>query len=554
MKTIASVVLLLTLASNSVKSQVEDVPATDQVYEFLNRMAVKGILTLYTNAVIPLSRGEVANLVMKIEAQKDQLSVSERDYLGKFEQEFAHEIDPLKENAMVLFRGISPGDLTSDKEKYLYTYNDSTVSAYVELLGSLEYRNASGDSYNGGQKHVFLEEHGGRIRGTLKNRLGFFLQGSDGTISGDKEFALTDRRLAGNYKLGLPGSTNFDFTEAYLRADLSWFNLEFGRERVLVGTGEGDRLLLSGNAPAFDLIKLDAQYKSLRFLFVHGSIVGDSTVAPGTIVSEPAGSNKYFVLHRIQMSLFDRLNLAFSEMTVYQRFSPEFAYLNPINFYKSAEHSLHDRDNSFLNFDVEFFPVNSYKLYGTWLIDDIDFSKFGTGWWGNEFGWQGGIFAADLAGIPNVDGVLEYTRLEPYVYSNRVAGNDYTHSSLNLGSHLDPNSDEWLAQLNYRPSKRLRTWLRYTGTRHGENIVVNGNLIKNVGGSALQGHRSTDSETATFLDGNLVRTDGVQIRAVFEPCTDLFITGTYEVQRTNSFATDDVRNDHFASIRVQLGY
>ena len=544
----------LLIAARPGLAQVENVPVSNQVYGFLDRMAVKGILPLYNNTMIPLSRREVGDLLMNIEQKKDRLNGTEFDFLQKFHREFAHEIDPAGEDPAVITRGVSPGDLVSDKEKYLYVYGDSTVTSYVELLGALEYRTASGNSYNNGNPHVSMEEHGGRIRGTLKNRLGYFLQGTDGTIFGDKEFALTDRRLSGNYKLRLPGSTNFDFTEAYLRADLSWFNLEFGKERVLVGTGYGDRLLLSDNAPTFDLIKLDAQYKSLRFLFVHGSLVADSTVFPGIEVDEPAGSNKYFTLHRLQLSLFDRLNLGVSEMTIYQRFSPEFAYLNPINFYKSAEHALHDRDNSFLTFDLEIFPVNSYKLYGTWLIDDIDFSKFGTGWWGNEFGWQGGIFAADLAGLPNVDGILEYTRIEPFVYSNRVAGNDYTHSSMNLGSHLDPNSDEWLIQLNYTPSRRLRTSLAYSDTRHGENIVVNPGEIRNIGGSILQGHRSTDSDLATFLDGNLDRSHRIQVHAIYEPITDLFIIGTYEYSQTRFVTTDELTSDRYASIRVQLGY
>src|SRR5258706_13671840 len=117
-------------------------------------------------------------------------------------------------------------------------------------------------------------------------------------------------------------------------------------------------------------------------------------------------------------------------MTIYQRYSPEFAYLNPINFYKSAEQSLGDRDNSFLNFDLEIFPITGYEVYGTWLIDDIDFSKIGTGWWGNELGWQGGIYAANVFGIPNLDADLEYTHLESYGFSNKTSGDDFTHSSI----------------------------------------------------------------------------------------------------------------------------
>jgi len=241
-------------------------------------------------------------------------------------------------------------------------------------------------------------------------------------------------------------------------------------------------------------------------------------------------------------------------MTIYQRASPEFAYLNPINFYKSAEHSLGDRDNSFLNFDLELFPFAGYKMYGTWLIDDIDFSKIGTGWWGNEFGWQGGVYAAGPLGFSDLDVDVEYARLEPYVYSNRTVGIDYTQSSIGLGHHLDPNSDEWRTELSYRPLSSLRMWLSYARDRHGENIIQNGQVVKNVGGSVLEGHRAGDSDVAAFLDGNLVTTDQFRFRAAFEPVTNFFLLGEYQVQELRRSSPDETLKDHLLSFRVQVEY
>jgi hypothetical protein len=509
-------------------------------------MGVKGILPLYSNAVIPFSRRDVADFLVQVDGKKDQLTPAETGFLQKFEREFAHEINPSEDDAAVLFRDGFQG-VFSQQEKYLYTYSDTSVALSVELLGGLEYRRASGDTYGG--THVSLEEHGGRIRGTVKARLGYFLQGTDGTIFGDKEFALADPRLRGNWKLQSAGSTNFDFTDAYLRADVDWFNIEFGKERFLVGTGYADRLLLSDNAPEFDAIRIDAHYKSVRFVYIHGSLVDDSTVSLSRFVE-----NKYFALHRIQLSFFDRLNLGLSEMIVYQRASPEFAYLNPINFYKSAEHAAGDRDNAFLNLDFELFPFTGYKLYGTWLIDDIDFSKIGTGWWGNEFGWQGGVYAAGPLGISNLDADVEYTLLEPYVYSNRTFGDDYTHNSIGLGHHLDPNSDEWRTELSYRPLSSLRVWMSFAHDRHGENIVQNGQVVRNVGGSALVGHQPGDSDVAVLLDGNLVTTDRLDLRATYEPITNFFLTGEYQLQDVRRNAPDETLHDHFLSFRVQVEY
>ncbi|MBI1807859.1 MAG: hypothetical protein HYR76_12495 [Ignavibacteria bacterium] len=533
-------------------SQIENVPVNNQVYEFLDRMGVKGILPLYSNTMIPISRHHVGELLQRVDSQKDRLTSAEIQYLEKFEQEFMHDIDPSRENAVGLFNGSSPEDFFSDREKYLYWHSDSSVSLYTEFIGTLEYRAISGDSY--GSTHASFEQHGARARGTIKNKLAYFLQATNGTLSGDKSFALSDSRLRGNVKFNNLNSPYFDFTEGYLRADLDWFNFQFGREYTLVGTGYSDRLLLSENAPAFDFLKIDAAYKSFRFVFLHASLLGDSTVAPGIRVVEPSGSNKYLALHRIQFSAFDILNVGISEMIIYQRFTPEVAYLNPINFYKSSEHSLRDRDNAFLNFDLELFPIPKYKFYGMWLIDDIDVSKMGTGWWGNEFGWQGGASLAEVAGVSDLDVVVEYTRIEPYVYSNRLNGNDYTHNNIGLGHHLDPNSEEWFVQSRYRPMKQLRTWLTYTRSRHGENIVNNGQLVRNVGGSALQGHRDVDSDVAPFLDGDIAKRNALQFRFAFEPINNLFLVGTYELRDETRDSPSSNNRDSYFSLQMKMEY
>lgn len=544
---IAAIIVTGVSFQTGLRAQVENVPVNNQVYEFLDRMAVRGLLPLYSNAMIPLSREEVAGLLQEIDATR--LNDAESGFLQKFRKEFMHEIDPRSESADVLI-GVERYDPFSQQEKFLYAQQDTSLSLYLELIGSIEHRRAGGDRYGGSD--ASFENHGFRVRGTVQHRLGYFLQATNGALYGDKEFALSDPKLRSNVKFKDLNSPYFDFTEAYLRADLSWFNLEFGREFLRMGTGYSDRLLLSDNAPVFDFLKLDAKYKSLRFVFVHGSLLSDSATFPGTMVAEPDFSSKYLALHRLQWSLFGLLNVGASEMVIYQRLSPEFAYLNPINFFKSAEHSLRDRDNASLAFDVEMFPAAGYKLYGSWLIDDIDFSKMGTGWWGNQFGWQGGIQMAAVAGIPNFDVGLEYTRIEPYVYSNRIVGNNVTHNNVVVGHHLAPNSDELFVQFQYRPTEKLRTWFTLIRSRHGENITVGDSVLRNVGGNALQGHRPDDPESVSFLDGNLVHEQAYQVRISYEPVTNMMLTASYEIKRRVFVSTDLASTDRFATIRIQI--
>jgi len=525
--------------------QVETVPISNQVYEFLERMAVKGVLPLYTNAMIPLSRKEVADNLVRIGEQREKLSTAEMEFLRKFQLEFSHEIDPASENNTVLLRDPVFHDILSDREKYLYQYTDSALTFYTELLGSIDHRIGSGDTYS--STNSTLAEIGVRLRGTIKDRLGYSLRTTNGRLYGSRELALRDQRLRSNVKFNDLNSSYFDFVEAYLRADLGWFDLQFGREHARIGTGYSDRLLLSDNAPVFDAVKLDFHHKWFRFTFLHGSIVNDSTL------STESDLNKYIAMHRAQFSIGNFANIGLSEMIIYQRRTLEFAYLNPINFYKSSEHSLKDRDNAFVSVDVEVFPMDRYKLYGTWLIDDIDFSKMGTGWWGNEFGWQGGVYVAEIAGVPDVDAVIEYTRLEPYVYSNRIAGNNYTHRSIGLGHHLNPNSDEWLFEVAYRPFCRLRTWLSFASDRHGTNYFKDGNFL-NVGGDILRGHSDSDPEVARFLDGIVIKSSRILARVVYEPVTNFFVSGMYEYSHSLTEDGSSKTDDHTAALRIFVEY
>ncbi len=526
---------------NEVFTQIENVPVDNQVYEFLDRMGIRGILPLYSNTMIPLSRQEVARLLQIVDEKKKQLSEAERGFLTKFKSEFIHEIELTKEDAFVLLRGDSISGIIADKEKYIYAYSDSSIYLAVEFLGKIEHRGSSGDTY--GSVNSTLEEYGGRIRGTIKNKLGFYIQATNGTLFGSRALALSDIRLKGNVKFNDLNSSNFDFAQAYLRADLGWFNIQFGREYNLIGTGYSDRLLLSNNAPVMDFLKLDFNYKSFQFVFLQGSLVDPYSLW-----------NKYLAMHRAKFSVFDLMNIGISEMIIYQRTSPDFAYINPINFYKSSEHSLKDRDNAFLNLDLEIFPIRNYKLYGTWLIDDIDFKKMGTGWWGNEFAWQGGIYISDIVCVQNLDGVLEYTRIEPYVYSNRLSGNSFSNNRIGLGHHLGPNSDEWFVQISYKPTKKFRTWISYTFTRHGENTYQDGVIVENVGGDVMQGHREYDSEFVKFLDGDLVKNNKLQIRAAYEPLTNYFLSGVYEFNYSKYSAKEITTRDNIYSLKMQIEF
>ena len=52
-------------------------------------------------------------------------------------------------------------------------------------------------------------------------------------------------------------------------------------------------------------------------------------------------------------------------MIVYSNRSMDLSYINPFNFYKSAEHANQDRDNSLLFLDLQNNSLKGISFYGS---------------------------------------------------------------------------------------------------------------------------------------------------------------------------------------------
>ena len=262
-------------------------------------------------------------------------------------------------------------------------------------------------------------------------------------------------------------------------------------------------LSLSGASTSYDMIRLSVRLSKFRFTHVIGFLkqippipARKYTIAGGDSVGQ-VDETKYLAAHRLEFSPTDRLSIGIYESIIFGgRFEP--AYLNPIMFFKSAEHYLGDHDNAALGFDARLRAWNGFALYGEIFIDDISTTKLGTGWYANKFGFQCGSYMVNPLGVRNTDLRIQYTRIEPYVYSHRIPINVYQHYGTSLGHHIGPNADEAVLTLNVRPSRRLTGTCIFRFRRHGTNPPG-----KNVGGDINVPFRKDDSEKVHFLDGDV---------------------------------------------------
>jgi hypothetical protein len=545
--------------SSLVFAQLENVPVANPVYDFLKRMEVKRIIPQYPDAVLPLSRREVARLLKTIDQHRNEITTTERDVLDDFKVEFAQELGLGTENRYVVFSGeggVSEtlSGLASEKEKFLYVWQDSANTLFTDLLLSTDLRVVSGDSRaESGASVLGLAP---RFRGTLKNRIGYYLQLTHGIITGDREVALLDSTIAHNRELlDSPAFKDFNFVEGYFKVDADVLTLQVGRERLLWGYGASDKLIVSDNAPVFDFGKIDVHLGNFTYMFFHGWLLGPMRTVAGRYsgVSEAHVSPKYLAAHRFGLSFPRVIDIGFSELVVYSRRSPDLAYLNPVIDLKDVEPQLHDRDNSLRGIDAKLHALSNFELYGTLLIDDLTWSKLGSKFYGNEFAFTAGGSYIEPLGLENADVVLEYTRIDPYVYSHHIPENSYANDQFVLGNHLGPNSDDIFARFSYRFSRKFKTSLEVEQTRHGDNITdAAGNLLRNVGGNALYGHRSIDAEDVTFLDGVLTKTYFLRVASVYEIFNEFFLDFNYQFRRQKTGSIGRTFNDH--SLFIQLRF
>jgi hypothetical protein len=222
--------------------------------------------------------------------------------------------------------------------------------------------------------------------------------------------------------------------------------------------------------------------------------------------------DKFLVMHRFAFRP-SWGEIALWEGVIYSNRSIDFAYINPLSFLKSVEHALRDRDNSMMGLDFTIRPISNFQLKGSFLLDDIKIGEIGNGFWSNKTAWNiAGIYSFDSP----IDIGVEYSRVEPYTYSHFNKANSYSTDNGLLGSIIEPNSDYISVMANYWIAEKYPLTVRYIRKRHGRNVIEDGELVQNVGGSSQQTRRPDDSEVVKFLDGDLINTSIYQASFGYE--------------------------------------
>jgi len=536
-------------------TQVEMAEITNPVYDYLKRMQLMKIVPEYNSADIPLPRNTIAGYLTLIRQKSISLTSTDKKILTDLETEFEYELTgSIKNNPGLFAKNGFRNIFNNNKITHLYSYEDSGRTFFADLTGYLSQRGSSGDSLGG--RSLLIANLGLKARGTFFDNVGYYFKISNGQVASGNDSDIifgsaTDIILQTDKDLVT--KRNFNYFEGYVRyqTKANWLALTFGRTPLNFGFGYIDKLFLSNNTIPFDFGKLDIRYKALQYTFAYGSLNGDSIFKPL--------SSKNIATHNININFSESFKLGLWESVIISEQPFSFTYLNPLSFLTSADLSIGKEqtteNNSLIGIDMEVIPFRNFSFQTSLLIDDLTFGTLGKDDSLNEnkFGWQ---FGALWTNSFNMSFALEFTHLDPFVYSHRSNKSTYTNHSLSLGHALPPNSDEIAAKINFDLTNRLKFSLLFQHQRSGEGVVIDskGKLIANYGGNINFGLGDAYLRTNNFLDGTRINRDILTLNLYWQPIRKLYIEGKYQY-RIQKIVSDNVSfkdSFYFANLKIDL--
>ena len=558
-KILLFILIVFAIAAKDINAQIENVPLTDPVYNFLKEMRVKRIITDYNDDDPNMSRFQVADQLRLMFRKRTQLSRTENKILNKYMIEFLPEELNSKTTTSLFGGNTGASDglkgLISDKQKYLFAYQKDKNNIFINVIGNLYYVNGIKPTV---KANSFLFDGGLDIRGSLFDRLGYNFSAAKGGAAGDSvliESAFPLIKANFKYVEDIENIVNYDFTNGYLKyytnpAEGMDLSFQIGREQLKYGLGYSKRLSLSGDAPNMNFLKFNFKYGIINYSSIFASTVGEYSPV------RDLRYTKYFSANRIKLAFEDLFDVGMGEAIISSR-GIELGYLNPLVFYKFLEMSLQDRDNGTLFFDLQTHFVKDLELQGTFFLDEdilgnlSDFSKQT-----NKTAYQLGFYWYEPAGIQNLALIFEYTKIRPYVYTHFDPKNIYTGFGVILGHPIGPNADQLFTRLQYNLSERVSFNLELQKIRKGENVYNSkGELVRNVGGSVYDsfvGER--DDDQAYFLDGVRVNDYNVRFNFIYEPLLNYTFDFNYVYNISKNLTYNNNTDQSYAYVRFNLGY
>jgi hypothetical protein len=305
--------------------------------------------------------------------------------------------------------------------------------------------------------------------------------------------ALPDAGLWKSYQRGfLSGDGAYDYlsSSGYVGFRLTrHIGLQLGHGKHFLGDGYRS-LFLSDFTKNYFYLKFNTRIWRFHYQNIFAELAAREKEAGNVVVPK-----KYMAAHYLGFRVTDRFSIGLFESVIFAREENRFElqYLNPVIFYRSIEHHVGSPDNVVLGVSARWDLFNTVRLYGQLVLDEFRADEFFSDrhWWGNKFGFQGGVWYVNALGVRDLDVRLEYNRVRPFTYSHYDSLGSYAHFNQPLAHPFGANFSEVLFVADYRPVPRLWITGKMFYTDAGadtEDVYYGANILRpNTGRNAEYG-------------------------------------------------------------------
>lgn len=328
---------------------------------------------------------------------------------------------------------------------------DLVVNPVIQYVVSKEKDN---------DQHLFLNTRGLTLHGMIGKKIGFAAYLTDNQErdpSWAQQFIAARDAVPGNgfYKdFKDPGGVDYFEGRGYFSVSATRFiDITFGYDKQFIGNGYRSLFLSDFGANAL-FLKLNTRIWRFNYQNLFMELQNAHRTGGDKLIGK-----KYAAVHHLDINVTKWLNIGLFEGIVFGRPNRfDFAYLNPIIFYRSAEQQNGSFDNALAGLDFKANLAHKFQVYGQLLLDEFKLNeiKAGNGWWANKYGFQLGAKYIDAFNVRNLDLQLEHNRVRPFTYSHNDSVANYTHYNQPLAHPLMANFSEWIGVARYQPAPR---WL-----------------------------------------------------------------------------------------------
>lgn len=491
------------------------------VYGFIDELASEKLID-YNSCIKPISEQTLVKYLNEALRADSLLNKRQKKEIAFYLDEYAVS---LPKKVKTLYRN-SKTSLAYFPPKL--SCKDSLVYFKIKPIWGTRYlSNGNGSisqTWGGAEAQVYIGKHWA-VYASLRDNYQ-----KEEVLALPSYFTLSE---GGNYKMNEGGRMGGDYSEMRggITYSWNWGSIGLVKDHLAWGDNQHGSNIFSGRTPSFAALKLNIKPVSwLELNYFHGWLTSEVIDSSRSYYSAPGMyravfRNKFVAANMITVSPWKKLHLSFGNSIIYSDNNVQAAYLIPILFYKSVDHTLcHgiDNQNSQMYFNISSHQIKHLHLYTSIFVDEFMLERVTDKTRTNFISFKGG-FALYNFPARNISAGFEYTATSPITYKHRLPSATFESNRFNLGHYLRDNSEEFYAWVIYKPIYNLTVKTDFTLAIHGNEYAY---------------QEGVDIDKYPFIKDKTWQNSSLAFQCNWEAANNVFLLINYSHGNIQGFSAD----------------